>query len=287
MTFSIVAYDPDENAWGVAVASKFLAVGAMVCFAKSGAGAVATQSYAKMSFGPDGLMMLSSGRTAAETLTLLLAADPGREKRQVGIVDSQGNVAAHTGKDCHGWAGHLAGQGFSCQGNILAGGNVVQAMAEAFSGAKGELADRLVTALEAGDEAGGDKRGRQGAAVMVVAPNQGYGGDNDRYVDLRVDDDLRPIVKLRDLLESHHLFFGASKSEDQIHIDEPLARELQRMMLTQGYMGGEIDGIWDEAAIQAFWVMVGNENLEERWTPENNPGYLDRIALEYLRKRFG
>lgn len=287
MTFSIVAYDREEQAWGVAVASKFLAVGALVSWAQAGAGAVATQSYCKVTFGPDGLMLMKSGRTAAETLAELLAADPGREKRQVGIVDAQGNTAAHTGKECHAWAGHLAGKYFTCQGNILAGERVLPAMADAFIAASGELSDRLVTALAAGDAAGGDKRGRQGAAVLVVRPNGGYGGDNDRYLDLRVDDDEHPIPKLRDLLAAHHLFFGTPKPEDQLPIDERIARELQRMMSEQGYLGGEINGVWDDAAKQAFRVMVGNENLEERWSPDNHPDMIDRVALEYLRKRFG
>ena len=167
-TFSIVAYDPDEKAWGVAVASKFLASAAVVSWAQAGAGAVATQSYAKMSFGPDGLKMMAEGKSAQDTLDALLANDEGRESRQVGLVDAQGGVAAHTGSACHEWAGHLLGEGFTCQGNILTGEETLDAMAETFKSETGELADRLIAALRAGDLAGGDKRGKQSAGILVV-----------------------------------------------------------------------------------------------------------------------
>jgi len=286
-TFSIVAYDPQENAWGVAVASKFLAAAAVVSWAKAGAGAVATQSYAKVGFGPDGLKLLGEGKSASETLALLLENDDNREQRQVGIVDAQGNVAAHTGKECHDWAGNKSGENFSVQGNILAGAGVLDAMADSFRNARGELADRLVAALSAAEAAGGDKRGKQSAGVLVVKPNGGYGGDTDLYLDLRVDDDEQPVKKLRSLVEAHHLFFGESKPEDQIRIDEAIARELQNIMVGQGYMGGDINGDWDEVTKQAFRVLVGNENLEERWNLNNKSDYIDRVALEYLRKRFG
>lgn len=286
-TFSIVAYDPQENSWGVAVASKFLAAASVVSWAKAGAGAIATQSYAKVSFGPDGLKLLADGKSASETLALLLENDDDREQRQVGIVDAQGNVAAHTGKGCHDWAGNKSGEHFSVQGNILAGAGVLDAMADSYRNARGELADRLVAALSAAESAGGDKRGKQSAGVLVVKPNGGYGGDTDRYLDLRVDDDPQPVKKLRQLVEAHHLFFGEAKVEDQIRIDEAIARELQNIMVGQGYMGGDINGEWDEVTKQAFRVLVGNENLEERWSLSNKSDYIDRVALEYLRKRFG
>ncbi|MGJ3240629.1 MAG: DUF1028 domain-containing protein [Anaerolineae bacterium] len=285
-TFSIVAYDPDEQSWGVAVASKFLAAGALVSWAQAGAGAIATQSYAKVGFGPEGLRLLAEGKSASETLAILLEGDPNREQRQVGIVDTQGNVAAHTGNQCHDWAGNKAGEHFSVQGNILTGADVLDAMADSFQNAKGELADRLVAALRAADGAGGDKRGKQSAGLLVVKSNGGYGGDTDRYLDLRVDDDPQPVKKLRQLVEAHHLFFGEAKQVDQIPIDEGIARELQNIMVNQGYMGGEVNGDWDEVTQQAFWVMVGNENLEERWNLDHKPDHIDRIALEYLRKRF-
>jgi uncharacterized Ntn-hydrolase superfamily protein len=287
MTFSIVAYSPDEKSWGVAVASKFLAAAAVVSWAQAESGAVATQSHAKVSFGPEGLVMLKAGKSASETLSALLANDPMREQRQVGIVDKDGNVAAHTGQKCHDFAGHKLGKHFSVQGNILVGEAVLEAMAEGYQNATGELADRLVAALRAGDGAGGDKRGKQSAGVLVVKTNGGYGGDTDRYIDLRVDDDEHPLKKLRSLLDAHHLFFGEAKAEDLLPIDADIARELQQIMVKQGYMGGDVNGGWDEVAQQAFWLMVGNENLEERWSIDKTPDKIDKVALEYLRKRFG
>jgi len=286
-TFSIVAYDPDENSWGVAVASKFLAAAALVSWAQAGSGAIATQAYVKVGYGPKGLALLSEGKAANEVLNTLLADDEQRESRQVAIVDANGHVAAHTGALCHDWAGNRGGKNFSVQGNILTGPEVLEAMSDAFVNGTGELADRLVAALRAGESAGGDKRGKQSAGLLVVKANGGYGGDTDRYIDLRVDDSEQPIRQLRQLLDSHHLFFGTPKPEDQLTIDADIARELQTIMLEQGYMGGEVNEEWDDMAKQAFWVFVGNENLEERWNLEREPDKIDRIALEYLRKRFG
>ncbi len=285
-TFSIVAHDPVEQAWGVAVASKFLAVGAVVPWARVGAGAVATQSFAKVTFGPDGLTLMASGKSAAETLAALLAVDPGREDRQVGMVDAQGGAAAHTGKNCFNWAGHRIGEGFTCQGNILTGAETLDAMAETFAATPGELAERLVAALAAGDTIGGDSRGKQAAAVLVVRPGGGYGGDNDRYMDLRVDDDPEPVTRLQGLVATHHVFFGAVRPEDLLPVDEAIARELQAMMQALGYFKAEVSGVWDDAAKQAFSAMVGNENLEERWALDQQPDLIDRVALEYLRHRY-
>jgi len=286
-TFSIVAHCADEDAWGVAVASKFPAVGAVVPWARAGAGAVATQSYAKIGFGPDGLALMGEGLSAAEALSRLLEADEGRETRQVALVDARGGVAAHTGGECHDWAGHLMGDGFSAQGNLLAGVAVVDAMAAGFRRAEGELADRLVKALHTGERAGGDKRGKQSAAVLVARPNGGYGGDNDRYLDLRVDDAEEPVADLIALVKLHHLHFQPPRPEDRLRIDEDIARELQAMMIEQGYMTGEVNGRWDEVCQQVFHMLIGNENLEMRWTPEANRHSIDRVALEYLRQRFG
>jgi uncharacterized Ntn-hydrolase superfamily protein len=287
MTYSIVAYDRDEQAGGVAVASKFLAVGAVVSWARAGAGAVATQALARVGFGPDGLVYLAQGLTAEQTLSILLKDDPQPSVRQVGIVDAQGGAVAHTGADCHDWAGHRVGEGFTCQGNILTGPETLDAMAEAFVGATGELADRLLAALLAGDTVGGDRRGKQSAALLVVKPHGGYGGDTDRYLDLRVDDDPEPVRKLQTLVATHHLFFGSPQPADQLPIDADLARELQALLLAQGYWQGPVTGVWDAEAQQAFWQLVGNENLEERWHPGENPDHIDRVALDYLRQRFG
>ena len=286
-TFSIVAHCPDENAWGVAVASKFPAVGAVVPWARAGVGAVATQSYAKLGFGPDGLTLMSEGLSAVDALSRLLEADEGRETRQVALVDARGEIAAHTGGECHDWAGHKTGEGFSVQGNLLAGEEVIDALAGGFKRAEGELADRLVAALRAGENAGGDKRGKQSAAVHVVRPNGGYGGDNDRYLDLRVDDAAEPVADLAALVKLHHLYFQPPRAEETLRIDEDIARELQAILIGQGYMTGEVNGDWDEVCQQVFWLLIGNENLEMRWTPEKNRRTIDRVALEYLRQRFG
>jgi uncharacterized Ntn-hydrolase superfamily protein len=199
-TYSIVAYDPDRKEWGVGVASKYLAVGAVVPWAKAGVGAVATQSSANVSYGPQGLKALAAGKTAEEVVKLLTEPDDGREDRQLGLIDAQGRTAAFTGKHCNAWAGSKAGAHFCCQGNLLTGPEVVEAMAKAFEATKGPLAWRLVAALEAGEEAGGDKRGKQSAALLVVRDKGGPGGRNDRYLDFRVDDHDGPVRELARIL---------------------------------------------------------------------------------------
>ncbi len=199
-TFSIVAFDPKTGDLGVAVASKFLAVGSVVPYAQAGVGAIATQSFANTTFGPKGLALLKKGLTPSQVLKQLLANDKDRELRQVGIVDAKGRAAAFTGKKCLPWAGHIVGKGFAVQGNILAGEQVVKAMAKAFQETQGELAERLMAALEAGEQAGGDARGKQSAAILVVRKRAGYGGFDDRYIDLRVDDHPEPVKELRRIL---------------------------------------------------------------------------------------
>ena len=202
-TFSIVGYDPETDALGIAVQSKFFAVGSVVPWAEAGVGAIATQSWANTTYGPDGLKLLKSGLSAEQTLQRLIADDPGRATRQVGIVDAKGNVANYTGDECNAWAGAVSGKHYTAQGNILAGEDVVKAMGKAFEETEGELADKLMAALFAGQAAGGDTRGQQSAALLVVQENGGYGGFNDRYIDLRVDDAEKPIEELQRLLEIH------------------------------------------------------------------------------------
>jgi len=201
-TFSIVAFDPANQDWGVAVASKFFAVGSVVPWAKAGVGAIATQAFGNTSFGPRGLALLEQGADAGAALKVLIDSDTGRAQRQVGIVDDKSRAVTYTGEKCNAWAGGVAGLTYACQGNILVGEKVVQAMAKAFETNKGELAERLVAALEAGDAAGGDSRGRQSAAILVVRPGGGYGGWNDRYIDIRVDDHPQPLKELRRMLET-------------------------------------------------------------------------------------
>ena len=210
-TFSIVALDPETGELGIAVQSKFVAVGAVVPVAKAGVGAVATQAWANTTYGPRALALLESGKSPAEALAEITADDPRRARRQVGILDARGRGATFTGNQCHAWAGGLVGENFVCQGNILAGEDVVAAMAAAFRASEGELGDRLIAALEAGQAAGGDARGQQSAALLVVRDGWGYGGQSDRYRDLRVDDHPAPIAELKRLHEVHRGIFPRPK----------------------------------------------------------------------------
>ena len=285
-TFSIVAYDPGRKEWGVAVQSKFLACAAVVSWARAGAGAIATQSYANLSYGEEGLVLLAGGMPAAEAIAVLTQADDKRESRQVGIVDSRGRAASFTGSDCHAWAGHIVGDGFACQGNILIPGTV-EAMAAAYEkvrGGAGELADWLVEALAAGQDAGGDSRGRQAAGVLVVRENGGYGGKTDRYLDLRVDDDPYPIRKLQQLVKSHHLFFGAVDPNDLVPLSD-VAADLQALLKRTGDYDGPQNGRFDEATRKALWSLVGRENLEGRW--DGTGDVIDRQVVDYLFERLG
>lgn len=210
-TFSIAAYDPETKELGVAVQSKFIAVGSVVPWAKAGVGAVATQAFANTTFGPRGLELLEKGVSPDEVLVQLLEADRGRERRQVGLVNAKGQSATFTGSLCNAWAGGLAGENYCVQGNILAGEEVVKAMEKGFKEAAGDLGDRLIAALQAGQEAGGDTRGKQSAALLVVREGWGYAGFNDRYRDLRVDDHADPIVELKRVYEMHRRIFPAPR----------------------------------------------------------------------------
>lgn len=287
-TFSIVAYDPESGDLGVAVQSKFLAVGAVVPWAKAGIGAVATQSWANTTYGPDGLRLMAKELSAQETLDKLVKADEERALRQVGMVDARGNAAAYTGQDCFEWAGHIVGEGgdehcpFACQGNILVSEETVQAMARTFEESEGELSDRLVAALAAGQEAGGDSRGRQSAALLVVREKGGYGGFNDRWIDLRVDDHPTPILELKRLLALHKLYFFKSKPEHLLPLEEEVAREVQQILSELGYYNGQINGVYDEATRQALFDFSGIENLEERW---QEGAYIDQVVLEFMRQK--
>jgi uncharacterized Ntn-hydrolase superfamily protein len=284
-TFSIAAFDPDDGAWGVAVASKFPAVGAVVPWAKSGAGAVATQAMGNTSFGARGLEMMAAGRSAQDSLDALLADDVGREHRQVGAVDAAGQAATFTGKECLAWAGGRTGKHFAIQGNILTGPEVVDAMAQAFRSDSGDLADRLMAALLAGDRAGGDRRGRQSAALFVVKPQAGYGGFNDIWLDYRVDDDPDPVPRLVELLAIHRLYFGKSTADDQIPIAGEVATQLQRIMASLGYYGGPVSGAYDETTRSALMAFIGNENFEDR--TDFAAGQIDRPVFDYLLRKFG
>jgi uncharacterized Ntn-hydrolase superfamily protein len=283
-TFSIVAHDTHAKEWGIAVASKFPAVGAIVPWARAGAGAIATQSFANTSFGPTGLDLMSSGITAQDTLTRLLADDPGREHRQIGVVDALGVAATFTGKECYQWADGLTGVGYAIQGNILSGSNVIQTMQSTFLDSAGDLATRLHAALLSGDRAGGDKRGRQSAAILVVQHNGGYGGFNDRKLDYRVDDDIDPVVRLGELIYLHRLYFDKSSDTEVVQLSDDTVLQLQLIMNKLGYFKGEIDGKYNAETQIALSEFIGNENFEERANP--SAGLIDRPVLEYLFRKF-
>ena len=281
-TFSIVARDPRNGDLGVAVQSKFLAVGSVVPWAAAGTGAIATQALANIGYGPEGLRLLAQGLPAGRVLEQLIAPDAEREHRQIGLVDDRGQATAHTGSACLDWAGHEIGDGFACQGNILAGPEVGQAMASAFRKAEGELAERLVAALQAGQVAGGDRRGRQSAALYVARAGGSYGGYLDRYVDLRVDDHPDPIVELRRILALHRFYLTRPAEDQLIPIDPALAAELQDTLRELGYFSGATTGVYDQATREALFTYGGVENLEERLDPGDR---VDHEVLEFLRRK--
>lgn len=278
MTFSIVACDRATEEWGVAVASKFLAVGSVVPFAEAGTGAIATQAFANLTYGPDGLELLRGGASAEEVVARLTSADEESSTRQLGVVDSQGRAATFTGDECFDWAGGSAEQTFTCQGNILVSEAVVDEMRRAFETAEGELARRLLAALKAGDAAGGDRRGRQAASVLVVREKAGYGGANDVAVDLRVDDHPMPVDELDRLMDLHRLYTPRPEDLDFISLDEDLASEVRDLLRAAGY---ESEGAgFDRTLRDALYAYVGTENLEERWSEEP---VIERGVLDHLR----
>jgi uncharacterized Ntn-hydrolase superfamily protein len=284
-TFSIVAYAAEEHAWGIAVASKFLAVGMVVPWARAGAGAVATQSYANTTYGNVGLDLMASGLSAQETLARLLNVDPQSDQRQVGLVDAHGNAATFTGSACHPWAGGLTGEGFAVQGNILTGEDVIQKMAAEFIESKAKnIIWRLYGALLAGDRAGGDRRGRQSAGILVVKPNAGYGGFNDIWADYRVDDDPDPVQRLGVLLELHDLYFDTSPESEQVALSGKPLNRLQEIMKKLGYYAGPVHGQYDLPTRAALESFIGNENFEERVDITN--GSIDRPVIDYLIRRY-
>ncbi len=277
MTFSIVAFEPESESWGVAVASKCLAVGFAVPWGGAHAGAVATQALANLSYGPDGVAMLRSGRTASDVVKTLVAADKLASHRQLGVVDAHGRAANHTGSDCLPWAGGIIDGEVALQGNILAGEQVLKAMLQAYRTSKGEtLQVRLMHAIEAGDAAGGDRRGRQSAAVRVWREGAAYGGGLDVAVDLRVDDHPEPISELARLVGLHNLYFCRPDPKTLLDLDGELTREVSAALDTLGYAPEK--GFRDALA---RWI--GTENFEER----DIPGKIDPLVLDHLRKQVG
>src|SRR5215207_584314 len=245
MTYSIVALDAATGDLGVATQSKFLAVGAVVPWARAEVGAVATQSFANVTYGPDGLALLAEGRSAAETLAALIEADPLREQRQAGIVDRHGNAATHTGRECFAWAGGRTGRAYAAQGNILAGAAVVDGIAETFEAGGKPFPELLVACLAAAETAGGDRRGRESAALLIVRAEGGYGGGNDIWIDLRVDQHEDPVPELERVLGMHRLYLDRPAIEDLLPVDEVLGAELRSLLASAGAEpGGRFAGVY-------------------------------------------
>jgi uncharacterized Ntn-hydrolase superfamily protein len=272
-TYSIVACDLDRREWGVAVQSKFLAVGALAPWVEAEVGAVATQAWLNVGWGAEALALLREGLAAAEVVERLPAADPGRAQRQLGVVDAHGRSATYTGEGCLDWAGGRTGDGYAVQGNILVSGDTVDAMAATFEETRdAPLAERLLAALERGQAAGGDRRGQQAAALLVARRGAGYSG-YDVPVDLRVDDHERPLAELRRLYELHELYFGSTPAEEWLPVADELGRELTERLARIGYATGDL------AADLEAWA--GFVNLEER---VDGAEKIDPVVLAELRK---
>jgi uncharacterized Ntn-hydrolase superfamily protein len=276
-TFSIVARDPSTGDLGVAVASKFLAVGSAVSFAEATVGAVATQSYANTSYGPRTLAGLKAGLTLEGIHQSFAATDDNYDLRQYGLVDAKGNSITFTGGGCFSWAGGIAKQNLAIQGNILAGPQVVEKMLEAFERSTSAFPEKLLGALQAGDDAGGDKRGKQAAALLVVRDKGGYGGFDDRLVDLRVDDHSTPIPELARLLQLHHLYHAKPLAENVLTIRGEIAERLTTVLVKSGHLSKTQP--WGEPSEKALRALAGVENVEERML---EPGLVDKVVLDHL-----
>ena len=272
-TYSIAACDLDAGQWGVATQSKFLGVGSVVPWAEPGVGAIATQAYANPRYGPEGLALLAEGLSAEEVVERLTAADEGRDHRQLGVVDAQGRGASFTGEECMDWAGGRTGDCYAAQGNILVSAETVAAISETFERARGTLTERLLDCLDAAQAAGGDRRGQQSAALLVVEQDGGYAGLSNEVVDLRVDEHERPLEELRRIYVMHQAIFGKTPADEWLDVDEELAAELRDRLARVGYEG-ELG--------EAFVRWTGNENLEER---VDGISRIDPVVLEELRRQ--
>jgi uncharacterized Ntn-hydrolase superfamily protein len=299
-TFSIVAVDPENGDVGVAVQSKFPNVRPVVPWAEAGVGAIATQSFANVSYGPRGLTLMRNGATAEEALRILVATDSARHTRQAGIIDAKGNSASWTGNECFDWAGGVAGEnwggkgmvvtgkGFAAQGNILVGKETVEAMAKVFLSTKGQLSDRLVAALVAGGKAGGDRRGEQSAALLVKRKGAGYDGTTDDYIDISIYDHPAPLKELERVYKLHKLYFFRSNPNNIIKIDAAICRELQGILKDKAYKGiefysGVINGVFDAATKKALQDFMGWENYDVRIRDDDQ---IDTEVLDDIRKNY-
>ena len=271
-TYSIAACDLEAGQWGVATQSKFLAVGSVVPWAEPQVGAIATQAYANPRYGPEGLALLREGLSAEEVVERLTSADEGRDQRQLGIVDGKGRSATFTGAECLEWAGGRTGPGYAAQGNILVSAQTVDAIAASFESSSGPLAERLLDCLDAAQSAGGDRRGQQSAALLVVEKDGGYANLSDTIVELRVEDHERPLDELRRIYGLHVALFGETPRDEWLTVDDALADELRTRLAKLGYDGDLGD---------AFNRWAGNVNLEER---VDGIEEIDPVVLEELRE---
>ncbi|HKB20254.1 MAG TPA: DUF1028 domain-containing protein [Gaiellaceae bacterium] len=272
-TYSIVACDLDAQQWGVSVQSKFLSVGSVVPWGEPQVGAIATQAYANPRYGPNGLALLREGLSAREVVDRLTGEDEGRDHRQLGVVDGHGNAATYTGKECLEWAGGRTGRNYAAQGNILVSKETVDALAETFESTSGPLASRLIDCLAAAQAEGGDSRGQQSSALLVVQRDGGYAGMSDVLVELRVEDHERPIEELRRIYTLHDEIFGTTPRDEWLPVDDELAAELRERLAKVGY-DGELE--------ESFTRWTGKENLEDR---VDGVEEIDPVVLEALRSR--
>lgn len=281
-TYSVVARDAATGDLGVAVASRFLAVGAYVPTAVGGVGAVATQAHANTTFGSRAVALMAAGASPDECAAVLRREDPGIEERQFGIVDASGASVSFTGSECHAWAGGVAGENFAAQGNILTGEAVVDGLVAALGDHEWPFPERLLRAMEAAEAAGGDRRGRQSAALLIVGEGKGYAGLTDRWIDLRVDDHEAPVTELARLLKLHRLYLDAPSGEvRELSADD--ISFLQGVLGEEGYLKGSPSGAWDDATERALKNLFGVENLEMRW--REGP-VMDPVAFDHLRSKF-
>ena len=290
-TFSIVATNKDRTEWGVAVQSKFISVGSVVPWARAGIGAIATQAMANVRYGPEGLALLEAGASADDVVRKLTAADPKRDERQLGVVDASGRSSGYTGAKCLNWAGHHSGDGYTCQGNILYSAEVVNAMARTFESTPGQLPERLLATLAAGQREGGDRRGMQSAALLIVREKGGYDEGSDRWVDIRVDDHPSPIEELKRVFRLYDLtMLSREDPSTAVPLTQEVARVVQHHLNALGYYEGGLTGKWDAPTASAFHKFLTEHNFENKERPDQKvwPSVLDYLqdkATEEMRRR--
>ena len=281
-TFSIVARDPSNGDLGIIVQSKFPTVGSVVPWAKANIGAIATQAWCNVGYGPNGLELLEAGNSASKTLKILLDGDEGREHRQIGIVDSKGQAVSHTGKECMNWAGHIVGDEFTCQGHIQTGESVVSDMAEAYLKVDGDLIDKLFAGLKAGQAAGGDRRGIQSASIFVVREAGGYEGGNDRYVDVRVDEHPSPIVELERIFKIYDMTLLSREDPGTLlKIEGSVLTLIQKSLVTLGYLDKIAGDEFSEKVKSALTEWTNTNNFENK---ARDDGTIWPSVMEYMLK---